>query len=958
MSASSKFNAMLAHRTPAAVADIILRKYKTVPDGMYARLDPAIRDKIPDHRLPQALLGTRKERLKKEQGKVRDRIQELMDLIPDYWWQIPNPYTQRQHWSIQLDKDPQWHLDQLLARGRAWWDKHRKDGTAVGDVLTLHRKQFGWPNRLPSKKFLVEKLTNPLYLGLDRKLASQAVEAFLDPIKKQRKADRQALALAREEARKKRQPIIEENRRRKAEEEQRLLSCGQGLDDSRISWRRPSEIAELVGLSPSTIRSDINKGRLGYTQRIGAIWGTTTTLHSRQDLRNWISTWRNDIDVKKVELPTRMEIKALEKLVDKKKQQEPGATPERMFDGYKLTPSSGWPKGIDIVLDENEDKARVRLLGYKGDSTGLDWELDELAKSWRAALAKRIEVHKWNTKTVKALGKYFNRPGLGQLKTVWPYIASRQLLQQRVEALMSHHLARFIAQNPRYLGNSPDLEGVSLDQPLSWYPKTRKLQRNWILHIGPTNSGKTHQAMEDLAKAKTGIYLAPLRLMALEGFDRLVGKGNRVALITGEERRVSENCGDHHPSHISATIEAGFTESQYHDIAVIDEAQMIFDANRGWAWSQALLGIQAKTIHVCAAPEAEEALLDLAKSCGDRVEVVRHKRLTSLNRLPAPIGLGDLEAGDALVVFSKRELLGYRSWLISKGKSVAVIYGDLGPEVRRSEAMRFASGQAEILIATDAIGMGLNLPIKRVIFADTEKYDGYERRGLFNEEWTQIAGRAGRFGLYDKGHYGTLKGAGPLSLLKAGKGVIDFRPPRNLVRELSNWLGLRSLKDLTPFWHNGRNNIQPVHSWAEPSWFEFLAKSKLSVEEQFQYLGAPIDRNNRWAIQDWIGNHEKKRVNNLLVVAEIKPAGNRKDLENLEMISAKARLYAWCHLSFPEFYPDDSSELQARVSNAIAQTLSTKELAKLCNSCGRKLPFDHVHANCDSCYRSRQFYYY
>ncbi|MBR1686446.1 MAG: hypothetical protein IJ708_15025, partial [Clostridia bacterium] len=280
------------------------------------------------------------------------------------------------------------------------------------------------------------------------------------------------------------------------------------------------------------------------------------------------------------------------------------------------------------------------------------------------------------------------------------------------------------------------------------YPKARAMERQFVLHIGPTNSGKTYDAITRLEEAGNGVYLAPLRLLAYEQFDTINKDGVPCNLLTGEEE-MQVACAQV----TASTIEMADLNRVY-DVAVIDEGQMIADIERGGSWSAAILGLCAREIHICASPDAEQLLVSIIRSCGDQVEVVQHVRQTPLivehQRFRFP---EDVKPGDALVVFSKKSVHAVAAELQSKKKGIrcSIIYGALPYEVRHEEARRFREGETDIVVATDAIGMGLNLPIQRVVFLEMEKFDGQTRRNLYDAEIKQIAGRAGRYGIYDEG---------------------------------------------------------------------------------------------------------------------------------------------------------------------------------------------------------------
>ena len=288
---------------------------------------------------------------------------------------------------------------------------------------------------------------------------------------------------------------------------------------------------------------------------------------------------------------------------------------------------------------------------------------------------------------------------------------------------------------------------LSVDaNPQDAYPEARRLDRRFILHIGPTNSGKTYDALQRLKQAESGVYLGPLRLLALEVYDRFTDEGILCNMITGEE-----SVFDPEAKLTASTIEIMNTERHY-EVAVIDEAQMIADPFRGHNWTRALLGLCADEIHVCMAPEAEEIVKAVIDECEDDYEVVYHERKTPLSFEKGTIALEEVQKGDALVVFSRRSVLSLAAALARHHIKASVIYGDLPPASRREQVHKFASGETDVVVSTDAIGMGLNLAIRRIIFVEVKKFDGTDFRLLLPSEVKQIAGRAGRYGLSEKGY--------------------------------------------------------------------------------------------------------------------------------------------------------------------------------------------------------------
>lgn len=314
------------------------------------------------------------------------------------------------------------------------------------------------------------------------------------------------------------------------------------------------------------------------------------------------------------------------------------------------------------------------------------------------------------------------------------------------EAVCSETLFTLYPKFRRYKVRNRILELVPA-RPEMEFAEVRELRRHFIFHIGPTNSGKTFQALERLKEAACGVYLGPLRLLALEVYERMNEMGVPCTMRTGQECIEEEN------SRVTAsTIEMADFDENY-DIAVIDEAQLVADTDRGHSWTKAVLGLRAEEIHICMSPAAEQVICHLVGLCGDDYEVRRYERKTELICEDRPFVFpDDVREGDALIAFSKKSVLDVAGRLEEAGVSSSVIYGSLPPEIRRRQTRLFNRGKTKVAVATDAIGMGLNLPVRRIVFLQADKFDGISRRPLRTPEIKQIAGRAGRYGIYDKGY--------------------------------------------------------------------------------------------------------------------------------------------------------------------------------------------------------------
>lgn len=282
--------------------------------------------------------------------------------------------------------------------------------------------------------------------------------------------------------------------------------------------------------------------------------------------------------------------------------------------------------------------------------------------------------------------------------------------------------------------------------PYEWFPATRALQRTIHLHVGPTNSGKTYNALKALENANSGIYAGPLRLLAHEVYTRFIAKGKKCALITGEEQRIPENEDVYFRS---CTVEMT-PLNHVVDVAVIDEIQMIGDVERGWAWTQAFLGVQAKEVHLCGEERTVELIESLCKTIGDKCVIHRYNRLSPLVPMDKSIDndFKHLEKGDAVVTFSRVGIHAIKKRIEQTTKRrCAMVYGSLPPETRAQQAALFndPDNDYDFLVASDAIGMGLNLEVKRVIFETTHKRTKNGYRVMTTSELKQIGGRAGRY---------------------------------------------------------------------------------------------------------------------------------------------------------------------------------------------------------------------
>jgi ATP-dependent RNA helicase SUPV3L1/SUV3 len=486
------------------------------------------------------------------------------------------------------------------------------------------------------------------------------------------------------------------------------------------------------------------------------------------------------------------------------------------------------------------------------------------------------------------------------------------------------------------------LEALNQDLAFQGYPdtftKARHLQRSVTLYVGPPNSGKTHAAFERLAQAHDGAYLAPLRLLALEGRDRLVARGVPCSLLTGEENVPAADARV-----VSSTIEMVGTDKPI-DVAVIDEAQMVFDGSRGWAWTQAIVGVPANELIIICSDYAVPAIEGLLGLCGERCTVRVFERKQHVELLPRPVSIDSLQLGDAVVAFSRRDVLMLRDRISAGGHPVSVIYGALPPEVRRREAERFAQGESHILVATDAIGMGLNLPIRRVLFSTMSKFDGEGDRPLGESEVHQIAGRAGRFGLHEEGFAGVLDTAEPSAarqlrelLHKRPQVPHDFKAPVAPnpwhVKTISARLHKTKLREVLGVFVEQLRLDDAHFAVAELDQMLLLAEAldksaaKLPLKQRFTYAQAPVDTRTESQLQeflDWSARHA-------LTGQAGKPwfldaVDGHSRLDRMEQALRGCTLWLWLDLRFPGIYGhvEEVHALRAALNDGIERQLKGK----------------------------------
>ncbi|MEO5574680.1 MAG: helicase-related protein [Gaiellaceae bacterium] len=497
-----------------------------------------------------------------------------------------------------------------------------------------------------------------------------------------------------------------------------------------------------------------------------------------------------------------------------------------------------------------------------------------------------------------------------------------------------------------------------------------------VAHVGPTNSGKTHAALEFLAETGRGVFAAPLRMLAQEAHRRLAAQlgAEHVGLVTGEER-INETAPI-----ICCTAEMAPLSGE---VLVLDEVQWADDAERGSAWTRLLLAGEYKHILLLGAVEA----LPLVQNAFPQAEIRFFERKAPLDWTGA-VSFQSLRPGTVVVAFSRRAVLALAGELNRRQPGeVAVLYGAMPLASRRLEIERFMNGRAKVCCATDVLGHGVNLPCETLLFAESQKFDGEERRDLHAWEIAQIAGRAGRFGLVERGHVGVLTGivwanADPKLIESAlhpdvplpgghlGYRIVDTARIRPRLEDLPIQ-GPAQLAASLRAWHSAALRL-----WATDGWLSVESIGpllvrldvvqrrlrdrgrELSLEQVWKLVNAPVDEDNAELLGTLAlavsGDRAPRPVLQwLLDVNRLRES----TLEDAEQAARTASILRWFALQYPDV-GGVTLEKAAALEEAASRRVSEKLVAEVssptfgrCKKCGQSsAPW---FALCERCYGRR-----
>ncbi|KAJ1958022.1 RNA helicase [Linderina pennispora] len=507
-----------------------------------------------------------------------------------------------------------------------------------------------------------------------------------------------------------------------------------------------------------------------------------------------------------------------------------------------------------------------------------------------------------------------------------------------------------VIQNITYLRKITDLRF-----PHEWSGGARKTPRKIIMHVGPTNSGKTYHALQRLQQAQQGIYCSPLRLLAYEVYNRMTSAGIPCNLVTGEERRGPDfESGKVTPigydisglpitSVLACTIE--MAPAMHYNVAVVDEIQMISDPQRGWAWTSALLSLKARELHLCGEPSAVPIVKRICAQLDEEVEVREYSRLGQLtvDKKSLNGNWRNVRKGDCVVTFSRKGIFQIKNTIEqATGLKCAVIYGGLPPEARVEQARLFNDPDSgyDVLVASDAVGMGINLSISRVIFVTMSKFDGVTNRPISVSQTRQIGGRAGRFG--------SGAGAGIVTTMES-RDLRFLNTTMNRMPPALDAAGLKPTSETIEMFSHQFPDVKFSQLWRmfqdvatvsdnyflcsfrdQESIAEAIEDLPLSVRDRYQFLYAPINVRDPIVLTCTVrfaravAEHKECKVMDVISLPARAPT-NMDALKVLEQWHKGITLYLWLSFHFAEIFtqPDVASEAKVRVEKMIQEGLQT-----------------------------------
>lgn len=489
----------------------------------------------------------------------------------------------------------------------------------------------------------------------------------------------------------------------------------------------------------------------------------------------------------------------------------------------------------------------------------------------------------------------------------------------------------------------------------------------YIINVGPTNSGKTHKAVDELMKSGDGVYLSPLRLLAFENYEKINELGYPCDLFTGEDKVINGS------SLSSRTTEMMDYKNEY-EVVILDECFLIGDVNRGKSWLKVILEAKCKKMYLITSNEGLYILEEILTKLNRKYTINQFTRLTPLTFSDKKYNIKKIKPKTVFITFSRVDVLLQKATLEEKGHNVSVLYGNLPPEVKKQQIKKFINGETDVCVSTDVIGMGVNLPCDNVCFLNNRKFDGVEVRELTPTEIKQIGGRAGRYGFSEEGTIYCYGFSSSSFIKKFNEPAEDIKRaylPINIdivsklpQNTLHGKLSFYEKLDLTP--DTLKHIISPEQT---DTYLELLTKNqtleKLEIHTAWRLLNLPVTESslNYWSMIT------ERVYSELPVVYRPSKITKPKDTYQLKSVEDELKRVD-LFLNFTNIYEfqhlvnQDNIEMvkgyKNELINSITDFLLDKKLSnkKLCITCGKNVGLSWQHKECNSCFKAGRFNYF
>lgn len=437
--------------------------------------------------------------------------------------------------------------------------------------------------------------------------------------------------------------------------------------------------------------------------------------------------------------------------------------------------------------------------------------------------------------------------------------------------------------------------------------------------LGTTNTGKTYTAFKRMLCYENGIIGFPLRLLARENYEkgvREIGQ-KKVALITGEEKIIPKDA-----KYFFCTVEA--MPNKKFDFLAVDEIQLATNIERGHNFTQKALDARGKRETYFLGSRSVESIL---KTLIPEIIILHKERFSKLSFCGFK-NIIRLPARSAVIAFSQIDVYSIAEKLKRFKGGVSIINGSLSPEARNKQVKLYENGEVDYLVATDAIGLGLNLNIRYIFFSNIVKFDGYRKRFLTKDEIAQIAGRAGRF--REDGYFGLTAG-----LKKIDQGIIDF-VENYKSKEISFFYWRNSNLNFSSIQELKKSLIKKPHNkvlrlMKDSSDFSSM-KHLLETTRVKDYLKNAVDIRKFWEIccipnytKTLVEFHaqllalvidflilKKKKITSLFISNQLKKISNTDD--KISIINSKiSQIRIWAYISFKKGWIEEETNFQTKI---------------------------------------------